>query len=437
MCLIVLMVDIKAFILSLFLSNILLYGIFYFFIERKIKLPLISVMLIITFFGQLVMGNWFDVLMVGVIYLYENYVVKSKKNFIVNTYLFCLLIMLFASLITSNIMSPWVSFQGTKGFDYIFIEMSIMSIIFLFLVVAYQKLKVTSWLKNNNSTLLTMLLLYVYCIALLVVVILKTIEKYSLYINIMLVFVILQTMVITILFVRDRKKKAEEFENLLYKNQLDSLKNYTEQLEKDYQSTRKFKHDYKNMLLSLRINVENQNYGELTSFLNELDDYSEKYFINSAMEVFKDLTYIKDGYLKSIFINKLQLMLNKGINCQFECRDLIDNPVIDLVDLIRILSIFLDNGIEASLETEEKRMAIGLSKTDTGLTIIIANSYCNNQESVSKLMEQGYTSKANHSGLGLTNVQEIKNKYPNLFIQYEKEEQLFTVKIIIDEGVAR
>ena len=431
------MVDIKAFILSLFLSNILLYGIFYFFIERKIKLPLISLMLIITFFGQLVMGNWFDVLMVGVIYLYENYVVKSKKNFIVNTYLFCLLIMLFASLITSNIMSPWVSFQGTKGFDYIFIEMSIMSIIFLFLVVAYQKLKVTSWLKNNNSTLLTMLLLYVYCIALLVVVILKTIEKYSLYINIMLVFVILQTMVITILFVRDRKKKAEEFENLLYKNQLDSLKNYTEQLEKDYQSTRKFKHDYKNMLLSLRINVENQNYGELTSFLNELDDYSEKYFINSAMEVFKDLTYIKDGYLKSIFINKLQLMLNKGINCQFECRDLIDKPVIDLVDLIRILSIFLDNGIEASLETEEKRMAIGLSKTDAGLTIIIANSYCNNQESVSKLMEQGYTSKANHSGLGLTNVQEIKNKYPNLFIQYEKEEQLFTIKIIIDEGVAR
>ncbi|SLM87213.1 Histidine kinase of the competence regulon ComD [Vagococcus fluvialis bH819] len=432
-----LMVDLKAFILLTFYLNILLYGIFYFFIERKIKLPLISVMLIITFFGQLVMGNWFDVLMVGVIYLYENYVVKSKNNFIVNTYLFCLLIILFASLIASNIMLPWLSFQGTKGFDYIFIKMSIMSIILLFLVVAYQKLKVTSWLKNNNSILLTMLLLYVYCITLLVVVILKTIEKYSLYINIMLVFVILQTMVITILFVRDRKKKAEEYENLLYKNQLDSLKNYTEQLEEDYQSTRKFKHDYKNMLLSLRINVENQNYGELTTFLNELDDYSEKYFINSAMEVFKDLTYIKDGYLKSIFINKLQLMLNKGIKCQFECRDLIDNPVIDLVDLIRILSIFLDNGIEASLETEEKRMAIGLSKTDAGLTIIIANSYCNNQESVSKLMEQGYTSKANHSGLGLTNVQEIKNKYPNLFIQYEKEEQLFTVKIIIDEGVAR
>lgn len=324
-----------------------------------------------------------------------------------------------------------------KEIIFTIIELSINLAILSLFLLCYKKYNVKKFLKNNDSIFLTLSLSYMYIVILILVTFFRKLRVYDVLIGFVLLVIIFQTIFIVIFFLRDRKKRQEKYEEQLYKNQLESLKNYTEQLEKDYQSTRKFKHDYKNMLLSLRINVENQNYGELTSFLNELDNYSEKYFVNSAMEVFKDLTYIKDSYLKSIFINKLQLMLNKGINCQFECRDLIDNPMIDLVDLIRILSIFLDNGIEASLETEEKRMAIGLSKTDTGLTIIIANSYRNNQESVSKLMEQGYTSKTNHSGLGLTNVQEIKNKYPNLFIQYEKEEQLFTVKILIDEGAAR
>lgn len=432
------MVDLKLFIITVFVVTLLSFIIFYILSDDK-RLGIVNLLIvgIVVFLGKFIIGDWIDLILIGYVLFYQKYIKKYDGNFLVNTLLISLLMSSLSSIMTSNLMTANIFLGENKEIIFTIIELSINLAILSLFLLCYKKYNVKKFLKNNDSIFLTLSLSYMYIVILILVTFFRKLRVYDVLIGFVLLVIIFQTIFIVIFFLRDRKKRQEKYEEQLYKNQLESLKNYTEQLEKDYQSTRKFKHDYKNMLLSLRINVENQNYGELTSFLNELDNYSEKYFVNSAMEVFKDLTYIKDSYLKSIFINKLQLMLNKGINCQFECRDLIDNPMIDLVDLIRILSIFLDNGIEASLETEEKRMAIGLSKTDTGLTIIIANSYRNNQESVSKLMEQGYTSKANHSGLGLTNVQEIKNKYPNLFIQYEKEEQLFTVKILIDEGAAR
>lgn len=429
-----LMINLKVFILTVAILNFLTFTVFYFLSgDEKVSIYKLFFLGIIIFLGKFIIGDWIDFLLILYIFIEQKYIKKIDNYFLVNTLLLSLLFVSLSSIIASNFIIPNVYFGETKGLFFMINEIMItLSVLSLFLLF-YKKFKVRSFLKENESLVLTFSLLYVYLVLMLLVTVLRKLKNYDLLINFVLLSIIFQSIFIILFFLRDRKKRQEKYEEELFKNQLESLKNYTEKLEDDYLSVRKFKHDYKNILLSLRISVENNEYDDIVSFLNQLDDYSTLYFKNSTMDVFRDLSFIKNEYIKSIFINKLHIILKQGLNCQFECRDNIEESYIDIVDMIRLISIILDNGIEAALETKEKLINIALLETESDLIIKVENSYNNNQKTLSKLMESGYSTKKSHSGLGLTNIQEIKNKYSNLFIQYEKEDSWFSVKLIINK----
>lgn len=66
------------------------------------------------------------------------------------------------------------------------------------------------------------------------------------------VFLVVQIIFICILGVQTTKKQKEKFEKQFKEQELIHLKKYTDQLEQSQEKLNKFKHDYKNLLLSLK-----------------------------------------------------------------------------------------------------------------------------------------------------------------------------------------
>jgi hypothetical protein len=74
--------------------------------------------------------------------------------------------------------------------------------------------------------------------------------------------------------VRNRKVYQDRFAEEQVKN----LKIYTDQLESDQLKLRHFKHDYKNLLFSLKTVVDEQDHKAMNQALDKLENYSDGLF---------------------------------------------------------------------------------------------------------------------------------------------------------------
>ncbi|WP_164506065.1 GHKL domain-containing protein [Companilactobacillus insicii] len=200
-------------------------------------------------------------------------------------------------------------------------------------------------------------------------------------------------------------------------------------MEKEQLKLRKFKHDYKNMIVSLRSFTSR--IPELDETINKFDDYSSDYFKGQFLNQYKDLRNVENSYLKSLLISKFHTISLNETKCTFECRNKINNSSINIFDLIRLLGISIDNAIESTKGQSNGEINISIVKENNQLLFLINNT-SSSTESVHKLVSEGYSTKKGHSGLGLSNIQEIKKKYPdNIISKYEKSDKWFKLELII------
>lgn len=148
------------------------------------------------------------------------------------------------------------------------------------------------------------------------------------------------------------------------------------------------------------------------------------------MSLFKDLEYVSNPYVKSLLISKLRLIQAKNISIHFECKYDINDVNIGIFDFIRLIGIAIDNAIEETENQSNGKIQIIIINEPTQLSFNIDNTIKNNSD-LSNIFIEGFTTKENHSGLGLVNVKEIKRKYPNLFILYDKDENWFHFQVTI------
>ena len=138
------------------------------------------------------------------------------------------------------------------------------------------------------------------------------------------------------LFVYSINKKIRQ--DKLSLQQINDLKIYTQQLESSQRSLRKFKHDYQNMLLSLKLSAKKSHDKEL---IDKLAEYSSKTLEDKVLWQFNDVDNVKDELLKSLFISKLNRIFQNNIQYSFECRIVIENlsNKYNSFDIVSILGI--------------------------------------------------------------------------------------------------
>lgn len=144
-----------------------------------------------------------------------------------------------------------------------------------------------------------------------------------------------------------------------------------------------------------------------------------------------DLLHVSILELKSILYTKLLLAVNQNIEVNVDIPDEINSINMDSVDLVRMLGIYLDNAIEACLETEHPVIDFHLGKMNQDIVFIISNTFVDKGLSVSQMQKKEVTTKGDGHGIGLYNVADILNRYDNIYHETITKDGLFIQQIQI------
>ena len=234
--------------------------------------------------------------------------------------------------------------------------------------------------------------------------------------NNIIAYILVIITLVTILFYLF-KQKAEN-ENILkkYDNLLDITKNY----EKDIEEQRIINHESKNELLTIRTKLSDKDNKELCEYVDSI--IGEKKSSKSAR--FSKLKYLPSNGLKGFFYYKLTEAEQKGINVSINISKQIENSFInnmntkDFKDLSRIVGVYLDNAIEASLLSKEKKLGIEIYLIKNTIEMIFTNTY-NYPIEKDKVGKEKYSTKGKNRGHGLLLVNKIL-KENDIFISETK-----------------
>ena len=237
-----------------------------------------------------------------------------------------------------------------------------------------------------------------------------------------------------ILFVLYTAKKSYEAQKKV--EYLENLNEYTQNLEMVYNNLRSFRHDYINIMASLSAYIDEKKYDELEAFFYEHIFPMQKNLTQKNSEL-NNLLHIHILELKSILYTKLLLAVNQDIEVNIDIPDEIDSVHMDPVDMTRMFGIYLDNAIEACLETSHPVVNLHLGKMNQDIVFIISNTFIDKGLSVAQMHKKGVTTKGNGHGVGLCNVSEILNRYDNIYHETLMKDGLFIQQVQISKGTVR
>ena len=213
-----------------------------------------------------------------------------------------------------------------------------------------------------------------------------------------------------------RRSYLERIQTEAKQKAMQDLQDYTRNLEAMYNSLRSFKHDYVNILLSLSGYIEDGDMDRLKDFF-ESKIFPTKNLITGEDYKLNQLSNISVLEIKSLLSAKMIYAHESGIDVTIDIPDKVESFLIDTVDLARILGIFLDNAIEAALETEQPQIGLNIIQDKAGVSIIISNSFRDNGVMLHNLKRKGFSTKAGHQGIGLWNAQKIISSYDNVLLE--------------------
>ncbi|MFC6176414.1 GHKL domain-containing protein [Companilactobacillus huachuanensis] len=363
--------------------------------------------------------------------LYKTLQTKKNDYYLLTSILISLLVPLIAEIISSIVLSPiYASITNLNDAIMITSQLSLQLLGIVIFNYIFHKRSIINIFRNLKSWVPSLIGIYSYAILISFIYFIQKFKAYTALISGILIFLFIQFIVVIYLFIYTYNRQKENFEKKLTNDQLENLSQYTAQLDADQKEMHKFKHDYRNILNSLNeIAIADDNI-DLKKSLNELEGYSSKYFSNISMDDFKDLEYVSNTYIKSLLLGKFKIMKANNINCYFECKSNIAKVSINIFDLIRIMGVSIDNAIEAVKNQKKGKIKIILINSNDQLDITIKNTITKNIQ-LTKIENYGFTTKNNHSGLGLVNIQDIKKKYQNLLVHYDIIDNLFSINFVI------
>ncbi|WP_234704410.1 sensor histidine kinase [Streptococcus equinus] len=233
-------------------------------------------------------------------------------------------------------------------------------------------------------------------------------------------------------------RHGQEQKNELLRNQemeLKALENYSKHVESLYQEVRSFRHDYANVLMSLKVGIDQGDLDNIKKIYEEITADSAKLVKNNKFDLTR-LANISDSAVKSLMSAKFLEVENRSIEISLEVSELMKNPAIPLISYIRILSILFDNAIEGALESAEPKISVANFYQDGDFVFMIENSTKEKSVDLTKIFERGYSTKGDNRGLGLATLMDFQDDYENLSVETHSSDYTFTqvVRIYDREG---
>lgn len=206
----------------------------------------------------------------------------------------------------------------------------------------------------------------------------------------------------------------EKTNNNRITSEYERLLNYVKVYEQTIDEKSKKQHEYKNQLILISGMVKTK---KVKDYINDLINEEQD---DKNVELIRRIQYLPQGGLKGLIYYKVEEMINKGIDVYVDISPKLDDKKVkkvikdNLHDISKIMGVYLDNAIEAVNEADKKYIVIDASVEKGNIIFSFSNTYkgCVN---LSKLDKEGYTTKGNGKGYGLSLVKDIINKKKDIF----------------------
>ena len=225
-------------------------------------------------------------------------------------------------------------------------------------------------------------------------------------------------------------KEKSNNNNLM--NKYDQLYEYSKTYEKEIIKRSKKQHEFENQLIIIKSMVQDDD-KDTVSYIDGLLKDDEA---NKDIRWLSKLANIPLGGLKGLLYFKINEMVDKNINVNLEVSESLtkvsswktytSNPQ----DISKIIGVYLDNAIEAASVAKTKEIEIQFYKEGKNIVLCLGNTYKGKIEE-SKLDSEGYSSKGNNRGYGLSLVKDLISKHPELEQKRVIMDQYFVQHLIM------
>lgn len=241
---------------------------------------------------------------------------------------------------------------------------------------------------------------------------LELILRSNYYLNIIFLSIII--LIVFVIF-----KNESKYEQLKEENR--QMLNYVTKYEKIITAQGKTNHEFKNQLMVIR-GYAQMNSNKIIEYIDEIVEDSNK---AGSSYLISQLNNFPDGGIKGLLYYKLSIMEDENINYTINVEKGVKSNLKKLStnnykNITKILGVLLDNAIDASKKSKQKKINISVIKDKKNIIFKIYNTY-KGKIDIDKV-GTGYTSKGKGHGYGLRLVKDII-----------KEEEIFNINYVLED----
>ncbi|MBE6138832.1 MAG: GHKL domain-containing protein [Firmicutes bacterium] len=212
-----------------------------------------------------------------------------------------------------------------------------------------------------------------------------------------------------------------------YNVAITSLKDYENMMNK----YRVANHENKNILLTVRAMIINKE-KEIPKFI---DSFIENKYEDDERLLFETSVIPMGGLRATIYSEILKIKNNKikyylNIDKKISAIDLIEMDENIIIDICKIIGVFIDNAIDEEKNKKNKQIDISMYLVEGNLNIKVSNHY-KGSINVEKIYDQGYSTKGKNHGYGLSLVKDIVSNNNLLQNKTELSKNIFSQILII------
>lgn len=190
---------------------------------------------------------------------------------------------------------------------------------------------------------------------------------------------------------------------------------YYASLNQQQKSTDKLLHDYKNLLASLQLSLQ-QSTSTVSTDTQAIISRAQT-SINRAESSKSAFSSIKSDPLKSLLYLKWAESANHNVIMNVRTEGTIQPLDSDAgFAIIRALGILIDNALEESIRINKTHFSVLQVASDRGLEASVVNDI-NDDFNLAKFAEPGFTTKGRGHGNGLTIINELIQQNKNIIIK--------------------
>lgn len=245
--------------------------------------------------------------------------------------------------------------------------------------------------------------------------------KFTTLVLILVLIFVIAALLISVLTLINKNYQQKKF--------VENLTLSIDEEKENFQLAREYRHDFKGILTAMDEYLSNEDIAGAQLYLQEILKNSQQYLKSYH---YNQVIMIQNTAIRGLVTEFIRRCEEDAITLSLKIDPLSSLPAMSLIDFIRVLSIIMNNALEAVATEPVKEIAASFEHKNGALVIKISNPACKKLD-LTTIFKKGHSTKTDHSGLGLWNLKKILGSYHNCFFFLSQENNFFTAKLILND----